>query len=165
MASNTTVNANRVNTHSLLAKSTLLPKTVAVSGSTYSVKDSDSGCIHLVDCSTASGLTITLPQAKPGLNYEFHISTAGDDLTINAASTADTLQGIVFAGTGAHLRTNAGDTTAFVGPAAADHQFVADADTKGRLVGTHLTYECVAANKWQISGSLVTAGTVATPFT
>ena len=54
MASNMTLNANRVNTHSLLAKSTLLPKTVAVSGSTYSVKDSDSGCIHLVDCSTTA---------------------------------------------------------------------------------------------------------------
>ena len=124
-----------------------------------------SGTIFLL--SGASVCTVTLPAAEAGLVYEFHlVTTKTGTLTINAASSADTLEGLVTMAPSLTLTaTNAGVTTAIAGPAAADHQFVADADTKGRMLGTHLVYKCCSASIWSITGICVTAGTCATPFT
>ena len=124
-----------------------------------------SGTIFLL--SGASACTVTLPAAEAGLVYEFHvITTKTGTLTINAASSADTLEGLVILGPSLTVtRTNAGNTTAFAGPAAADHQYVADADTKGRMLGTHIVYKCCSASIWSVSGLGVTSGATATPFT
>ena len=111
-------------------------------------------------------MTITLPAAAAGLTYEFHIGTTfTGTLTINAASSADTLQGIITMGpslTG--TATNAGATTMIAGPAAADHQYIADADTKGRMLGTRLKYTAITDAIWLVEGTAVTSGTCATPF-
>ena len=138
---------------------------VDVAEATYSVEDYQSGSIFALN--RAAGMTITLPAAEKGMVFEFYIAdTFTGTLTINADSSADTLQGVVSASPSlVGTATNAGNTTAFAGPAAADHQFVADADTKGRVLGTRIKYQCVSDSKWLISGHLVTIGTVATPFT
>ena len=127
---------------------------------------SDSGKVHVLD--RAGGMTITLPAAKAGLSYEFHVKTTfTGTLTINAASSGDTLQGVVvMCAVGIAVQNNQAVATAgFANPAAADHQYVADADTKGRLLGTHLVYKCMTDALWSVSGEAVTAGSVATPFT
>ena len=137
---------------------------VEITDATYSVEDYQSGSIFALN--KAAGMTITLPSAESGMVFEFYVAdTFTGTLQIDADSASDTLQGVLSASpslTG--TATNAGDTTAFVGPAAADHQFIANADTKGRVAGTRIKYQCVSDSKWLISGHLVTIGTVATPF-
>ena len=115
--------------------------------------------------------TVTLPAAAAGLNYKFHIGTTGTGtLTINAATSADTLQGVVMiidkdeVGGIAALNENI-DTLAFCSPAAADHQLIMSADTKGRFIGGMIEYTCITDSKWVVTGHLFGDGTVATPFT
>ena len=57
------------------------------------------------------------------------------------------------------------DTLAFACPAAADHQLVADGDTKGRFIGGMIKYTCITDSKWVVTGHLFGDGTAATPFT
>ena len=131
-----------------------------------SIAASESGKLFVLD--RAASMTLTLPAAKAGLSYEFHVKTTfTGTLTINAASSADTLQGvIVLCAVGIAVQNNQAVATAgFANPAAADHQYVADADTKGRLLGTHLVYKCMTDALWSVSGEAVTAGGVVTPFT
>ena len=91
-------------------------------------------------------------------------------MTINAASSSDTLQGMVTlidkdeVGGLAALNENI-DTLAFACPAAADHQIVADGDTKGRFIGGMIKYTCITDSKWVVTGHLFGDGTAATPFT
>ena len=61
--------------------------------------------------------------------------------------------------------TNAGATLAIDCPAAADHQYVADGDTKGRFLGTKLDYVCITDALWYVTGIDFFNGSVATAFT
>ena len=133
--------------------STLAP-TIAQSGTIFSL-------------TTANAVTVTLPAAQAGLHYEFFIPvTKTGTLTIDTASSADVLVGAISMTTvNGVVRTNAGDTTAFASPAAADHQYVADADTKGRGAGTHIVYKCMNAEQWNVSGMAISAGATVTPWT
>jgi len=134
------------------------------SASTLAPTVAQSGTIFRL--TTANAVTVTLPAAQAGLHYEFQIpTTKTGTLTINAASSADTLTGAIILAPAGLIRTNAGNTSAFCMPAAADHQYVADADTKGRLFGTHLIYKCTSDSIWSISGVGASAGATATPFT
>ena len=137
---------------------------VNITASTSSPTAAQSGSIFTLNL--AGGITVTLPTAAAGLTYEFHIGTTfSGTLTINAASVNDTLQGIItMAPSLLATATNAGATTAIAGPAAADHQYIADADTKGRLLGTRLKYTAITDAIWLVEGTAVTIGTCATPF-
>jgi hypothetical protein len=137
---------------------------VNITASTSSPTAAQSGSIFTLNL--AGGITVTLPAAAAGLTYEFHIGTTfSGTLTINAASSLDTLQGIItMAPSLLATATNAGATTAIAGPAAADHQYIADADTKGRLLGTRLKYTAITDAIWLVEGTAVTIGTCATPF-
>ena len=139
---------------------------VNITDSTYSVEDYQSGTIFT--CNLAGGITITLPAAEAGMVFEFHVGTTfTGTFQIDADSSSDTLQGAIMMGTGLTLN-DADDNVenwGYSGPAAADHQFVADADTKGRFLGTHLKYVCISDSKWLVSGFAITSGGIATPWT
>ena len=66
---------------------------VNITAATYTVSPEQSGSIFTLNL--AAGITITLPDAVAGLEYEFHVGTTftGDSWIINAASSSDTLQG------------------------------------------------------------------------
>lgn len=137
-----------------------------ITSATYAPTHGESGTIFTLNLS--SGITITLPEPKVGLVYEFQIGTTFTAaLTINThGATKAQLQGLVMQSPSLlATRSNAGNTTGFAGPAAADHQYVADAATKGWLLGTHLVYKCVSSSKWSVSGACVTIGATVTPFT
>ncbi len=141
----------------------------SITDSTKTVTAAESGTIFSLN--RAGGITVTLPAAAAGLTYEFHVGTTfTGTMTINAASSADTLQGMVTlidkdeVGGLAALNENI-DTLAFAAPAAADHQIVADADTKGRFIGGMIMYTCITDSKWVVTGHLFGDGTAATPFT
>ena len=139
---------------------------INVADATYSVEDYQSGSIFTLN--RAGGMTITLPAAEAGQVFEFHIGTTfTGTLTINADSDADTLQGAIYMGTGLTLNDSDDNVEnhGYASTAAADHQYVADADTKGRMIGTYLKYICVSDSKWLVSGFAITSGGIATPWT
>ena len=148
---------------------TLLKPIESITAATRTVLAAESGTIFSLN--RAAGIVVTLPAAAVGLNYKFHIGTTGTGtLTINAATSADTLQGVVMmhdkdeVGSVVVLNENI-QTSAFAVPAAADHQLVMDADTKGRFVGGMVEYTCLSDSKWVVEGHLFGDGNSVTPFT
>ena len=139
-------------------------KVIDISGATYTVLAEDSGTIFTLN--KADGLDITLPAADAGLEYEFHIGTTctGDALTITAASSADTYQGLVQHhdkdSLGAVIAMNADiDTSAFDIPAAADYILTLNAAADGWYLGGMLKFTAISDSKWLIQGHLFGDGT------
>ena len=142
---------------------------VAVTDSTLAPTIAQSGSIFTIN--RAAGCVVTLPAATAGLMYSFHIGTTvtSNNFTVDAASSADVLQGAVIKidkdNPGSAVATNAGATLAVDIPAAADHQYVADGDTKGRFLGSKLDYVCITDALWYVTGVNFVDGTIATAFT
>jgi len=139
---------------------------VNVTTATYVPTAIQSGTIFTLN--RAGGIICTLPPAAAGLTYDFHIGTTmSGTFGIDAASSADTLQGDIHMGTGLTLN-DADDNVenwGYASPAAADHQYVADADTKGRFLGTRLKYTAITDAIWLVEGFAITSGGIATPWT
>jgi hypothetical protein len=115
---------------------TIKAAVTSITDSTKTVTAAESGTIFTLN--RAAGITVTLPAATAGLTYEFHVGTTfTGTMQIDAASS----------------------------PAAADHQIVADGDTKGRFIGGMIKYTCITDSKWVVTGYLFGDGTAATPFT
>ena len=138
-------------------------KIVNIDVATYSVLAADSGTVY--DLNRAAGIAITLPAAVSGLVYEFHVGTTfTGTLTITAASSADTYQGVVAIHDKDHLGTvkalNEGiDTDGWNFPAAADYILTLDADTDGRFIGSYLKFTAISDSKWLIQGDVFGDGT------
>tara|TARA_Y100000310_G_C20653470_1_gene800725 strand:- start:1561 stop:2100 length:540 start_codon:yes stop_codon:yes gene_type:complete len=146
--------------------------TKSLTTATYSVSAAESGTIFLFN--RAAGVVVTLPTAAVGLNYEFYVETAltSNAYTINAASTSDTLTGMLMswdiADVGTMTKMNESvATVAWSNPAAADHQLVTNKTTTGGLKGSYYRYRCVSSALWHVSGyNFCSSGaTLATPFT
>ena len=113
-------------------------RVLSLTTATYQATIEDSGTIFTFN--RAAGVVVTLPAAAVGLNFEFYVVTAltSNNYTINAASSADTLTGMVMswdiADVGSMRKLN--ENVATVGwsnPAAADHQLVTNKTTTGVL--------------------------------
>ena len=66
----------------------------SITDSTKTVTAAESGTIFSLN--RAAGITVTLPAAAAGLTYEFHVGTTfTGTMQIDAASSADTLQGMI----------------------------------------------------------------------
>ena len=165
------LNANSGNVGELSA---IKRNIVDITAATYTVSPEQSGSIFTLNL--AAGITITLPDAVAGLEYEFHVGTTftGDSWIINAASSSDTLQGgikfydVTDLGSMTKMNENVA-TIAWAQPAAADHQLVVDASTttltKGGNLGSHIKYQCITSALWYVSGQMIGDGTLVTPFT
>lgn len=142
---------------------------VAVTAATLAPTIAQSGSIFTINA--AAGCVVTLPAATAGLCYSFHLGTTvtSNTFTVNAASSADVLQGALIAidkdNLGGVVATNAGATLGLDMPAADDHQIVQDGDTKGRFLGTKIDYVCITDALWYVSGVNFFNGSVATMFT
>jgi hypothetical protein len=142
---------------------------VANTAATLAPTVAQSGSIFTIN--RAAGCVVTLPAATAGLEYSFHIGTTvtSNTFTVNAATSADVLQGALIVidkdNVGSVVATNAGATLGLDIPAAADHQYVADGDTKGRFIGSMLNYVCITDALWHVSGVNFVDGTIATAFT
>ena len=142
---------------------------VASTAATLAPTIAQSGSIFTINA--AAGCVVTLPAATAGLCYSFHLGTTvtSNTFTVNAASDADVLQGALIMidkdNVGSVVATNAGATLGLDIPAAADHQFVAGADTKGRFLGSMLNYVCITDALWYVTGVNFSDGTLATAFT
>ena len=152
-----------------LTFTTLKKAVTSITDSTKAVTAAESGTIFTLN--RAGGITVTLPAAEAGLYYNFHVGTTfTGTFTLTAASSSDTMQGVVLqmdkddVGTVVALNENI-DANGFNVPAADDHQLVLDADTDGRFIGGYL--ECVAITDaiWMVTGHLFGDGTATHNFT
>lgn len=132
-------------------------------GATRSLNENESGSTVLLD--RAAGIVLTLPTAKPGINFDFIVTTsvtsnsykvitaAGTELLIGAYTNVDTDTSnavAVFSGNGS---THIAVTMA-----------AASSNSTGGLAGTKLRFTCLSSTRWEVEGIVLGAGTVATAF-
>ena len=148
----------------------------------YTVDPTQSGSIFVA---SADGVTdITLPNASAlnpeavGCVYDFNIvidQTGAFNIQTPVAGSQNltgSIQMNTLAGTIGDSYGIGASFNCSVGPAASEHQYLANNDFKGRLAGTHLRFTCIQNSAgggahicWMVSGNAVIAGSaVATPF-
>jgi hypothetical protein len=135
---------------------------IEVTAATYIIDSNKDGAFF--NLNLAAGMTVTLPEATAanvGFNCRIAIKTTfTGTFTLAAGRTADLFEGGVTI-----LDTDTADVVEWFAPDISDDdQLVADADTKGRLVGGFLDIKITAANRIHISGTLQGDGVLATPF-
>ena len=107
----------------------------------------------------AAGLTVTLPPATgSGATFKIVVGTTvtTNDYIIEVANAADVMAGVTLGVT---------DVGGITFPTAATSDTITmNGSTTGGLVGSAVILEDVAANLWAVSGSLISTGDEATPF-
>lgn len=134
-----------------------------VTGATLAPAAADSGTFYSMN--RAAGVVVTLPAPVVGLEYEFFVAT-----TFTGTFEIDTDAGTTFLL--GMVMNGVEDTTPAANPGPKRYsangtnitKYKADADTKGRLLGTRLVFTCISSTIWRVSGEAQSAGTIATPF-
>lgn len=130
---------------------------ITVTASLTLDRHTHSGTILLL--SAAAGLTVTLPDAVGnGDEYEFFVATTvtSNAYVIQAPDADNTISGALGVTT---------DAAGVVIPTAATTDTISmNGSTTGGVLGSYVKLKDVAANKWMVSGALVSTGTEATPF-
>jgi hypothetical protein len=109
--------------------------------------------------SAAAGLTVTLPAATgSGASYEIIVATTvtSNNYIIRVANSSDVMMGTVDV---------ASDIAGVTCPTTATSDTITmNGGTTGGVLGSRIVLTDAAANKWAVSGGLVSAGAEATPF-
>jgi hypothetical protein len=136
---------------------------IDVTSSTYTAAANKDGAFYTLNL--AGGITFNLPEATAanvGWNCTLAVETTfTGTMTVACGSTSDLFVG------GVTLQADDGQDESFlaVPDVSNDDQLVADADTKGRLIGGTLRIKIIDVNRVWIEGTLHGAGaTLATPF-
>jgi hypothetical protein len=109
--------------------------------------------------SAAAGMTVTLPPATgSGVSYEFVVATTvtSNSYIIRVANSSDVMMGVLGV---------ASDIAGVTCPTTSTSDTITmNGGTTGGVLGSRVVLTDAAANKWAVSGALVSAGTEATPF-
>jgi hypothetical protein len=128
-------------------------------GATRTLLASESGSICLFD--RAAGIVYTLPAPVVGLKFRFvtTVTRTSNSETINTDAGTTFLQGGItqIIDTSATSEGQFGDGSTHV-------SLAMNGTTTGGIIGTDLTFECVTATQWQVSGIVNSSGTLTTPF-
>lgn len=107
----------------------------------------------------AAGLTITLP-ASTGSGVEFEVivgtTVTSNSYVIQVANSSDVMMGVL------GVATDAAGVN--VPTAATSDTITMNGSTTGGVLGSRVVLRDAAANKWAVSGALVSTGAEATPF-
>jgi hypothetical protein len=107
----------------------------------------------------AAGLTVTLPAATgSGVTYEIIVGTTvtSNSYIIKVANASDVMMGAL---------TVATDIAGVTCPTTSTSDTITmSGSTTGGVLGSRVKLIDAAANKWQVSGELVSTGAEATPF-
>lgn len=116
-----------------------------------------SGATMLFD--TAAGITYTLPTPVIGASYDFVVTTSVTSSNHKVITNTGTvlLQGAITSAT-----TTASVFESVIG--SSNISVTMNGTTTGGLVGTNLSFKCLSATLWQVSGTNFTSGTTATAF-
>ena len=126
---------------------------------TRTLTTKEAGSLVLFD--RAAGVAFTLPAPSVGQFFDFGVSVTGTG-TYKIITDAAT----VFLTGGVQIGSEtAGGHDSFAADGTGHRSITMDADTKGRVKGgAMLRLTCISATQWYVSGWLVGAGTIATPF-
>jgi hypothetical protein len=119
----------------------------------------ESGSVVVFDL--AASTTFTLPSPSVGCYFDFVQKIAGSGTwTITTGSAAIFMTGGVQIGS-----ETPGQPDSFAANGTSHWKMVIDGDTKGRVLGgMNVRILCLSATQWHVSGWMIGAGTVATPF-
>lgn len=130
---------------------------------TYAPTAAQSGTVFLMN--RAAGSVVTLPAPVVGLKYTFVVTTSVTSNAYKVITDAATtlLQGLIAEAIAG------GAPNVYNGNASTHISVNMNGTTTGGLVGTRLTFECVASSAspsglWEVSGFNLGSGTIATPF-
>ena len=138
-------------------------KAKEITTATYQILPSDHGKTLLLN--RAAGIVVTLP--ADSLFFGFTVELLVRETFTGTFQVAPAADGDLMYG-GITAIALAASKSSFFMPAhfgPLDHDnYVADADTKGRHVGTNLKFTLMGTNEWMVSGIIHTVGTPANPF-
>lgn len=133
-------------------------KIISGMGATQTLSADDSGSTVVFD--RAAGTIVTLPVAVPGLVYDFEVTTSvtsNNYKVITGAATEFLIGSLV------NLKTDL--TTLFsIGNGSTHVAVTMNGTTTGGLLGTKLRFTCLSATRWQVEGTNLASGVIATPF-
>jgi redox-sensitive bicupin YhaK (pirin superfamily) len=142
---------------------TLQASVIAATSATLALTAAQSNSLIVLD--RAAGVTVTLPAPSAGLEYDFIVKTSVTSngyKIITDAGTTFLSGGVVDVDT---------DSTNAVAVFTADgttiisvNMTAAGTNAKGGLVGTQLHFACYSGTEWNVTGIVMAAGTVTTPF-
>lgn len=127
-------------------------------GTTVTLTAANSGATVVMDSGAACA--VTLPNAVPGLYYDFICPVTTHASTTVTCAASDFFEGTVF------LLATDTDAVPFesTGDGSADDVLTLNGTTTGGAAGSFFTLRCVTADKWMISGTLLASGTLADVF-
>ena len=133
---------------------------LAAVGTTRTLKAEESGALCLFD--TAAGCVWTLPAPVQGMYFDFAVM-----ITLTGTGTVKTSGAAIYLNGGVQIgsETLVESADSFAANGTSHISLVMDADTKGRIKGGGVVrFTAISSTVWTVSGWLVGAGTLATPF-
>lgn len=131
---------------------------VSVTASTLTARADAHGGVP-VALDRAAGIAVTLPAATgSGVTFEFIVVTTitSNSTTIKVANASDVMLGVLSVST---------DIAGVTCPTTSTSDTITmNGSTTGGVLGSRVVLTDVAANKWMVSGELVSTGVEATPF-
>lgn len=135
-------------------------KVISGSGATATLSHNDSGATVLFD--RAAGIVFTLPAPKVGTWFDFIVTTT---ITSNAAKIITDAGTTFLEGAYINVDTDTSNAVAAFNGNGTNHIAVSmNGTTTGAIKGTRLRFECVSSTMWNVSGTVLGSGTVATAF-
>ena len=131
---------------------------VSGSGATVTLTAAQSGSTVLFD--RAAGIIYTLPAPVVGLWFEFIITVS---ITSNNAKIITDAGTTLLIGQ-VYNAVAAGTGTTFIANGSTHIACTQNGTTTGGLIGTSLLVSCVSATLWEVAGTVLGSGTIATPF-
>lgn len=129
-------------------------------GATRSLNENESGSVALFD--RAAGIVYTLPTAKPGIHFDFIVTTT---VTSNAAKVITAAGTELLIGGYTNVDTDTSNAVAAFTANGSTHVSVSmNGTTTGAVAGTKLRFTCLSSTRWMVEGIVQGTGTVATAF-
>ena len=135
-------------------------KSKEITTATYQILASDHGSTLLLN--RAAGMTITLP--ADNLFFGFTVEMIVRDTFSGTWEITCETDGDLFFGAVANVSLTATKSDQFKPNGSSNDTWKADADAKGRAMGSHVRFVLMGTNEWLVSGTVLSAGTPATAF-
>lgn len=129
-------------------------------GATRTLNENESGSVCLFD--RAAGIVYTLPTAKPGIQFDFIVTTT---ITSNSAKVITAAGTELLIGGYTNVDTDTSNAVAvFTGNGSTHIAVTQNGTTTGGVAGTHLRFTCLSSTRWMVEGIVQGTGTVETAF-
>lgn len=140
-----------------------VPNVISGSGATVTLTAAQSGSTILMD--RAAGIVFTLPTPTVGLVYNFFVTVS---VTTNSYKVITNTGTVLLTGPVMGIDSDSANAiAAYIGDGSANiavTQAAASSNSTGGLKGSMLTFRCTTTLLWEVTGTVLQAGTAASPF-